>query len=36
VVVWWCLCSDDGRKVEAINFFLQGLAWLCGALSCIT
>jgi hypothetical protein len=38
VVVWWCLClcSDDGRKVEARNFFLQGLTWLCGTLGCIT
>jgi len=26
VVVWWCLCSDDARKVGARNFFLQGLA----------
>jgi hypothetical protein len=38
VVVWrcLCLCSDDGRKVEARNFFLQGLTWLCGTLGCIT
>jgi hypothetical protein len=36
VVVWWCLCSDNGRKVEARNFFLQGLTWLCGTLDYIT